>query len=151
MREKNILKWLEIEREKEAKWRENKVNNEIDKIVREDKNASKAGKSKGRKWNDDEIMNKISDLVEGWIINSMQDTKEFSVIPKIKGMNIGVLLKGFKDALVERAEEEGKFDPMIYKRYEENGDFDFDIMNSDDLESKANETLNLNKDQLDSE
>jgi len=41
--------------------------------------------------------------------------------------------------LLEKAGEEGKFDPVIYKRYEEKGDIDFDMS---DLDSRNNETLN---------
>lgn len=94
-------------------------------------------------------MSKINDLVEGWVWSQIAQ-KEGSVIPKLKGTTIQVLLKGFKDALLERASEEGKFDPAIYKRYEEHGDIDFDLLGSD-LESLNNETLNLNKEQLESE
>lgn len=51
---------------------------------------------------------------------------------------------------MERAADEGKFDPAIYKRYEDHGDIDFDMLGSD-LESRNNETLTLNKDQIESE
>ena len=142
MREKLILKRLELEREKEGKWIDARVNSQVERQLK-----SQNPVSKSRKRND-EIMNKITDLIES---RQPQSNQEFSVIPKIKGMNINVLLKGFKDALVERSEEEGKFDPLIYKRYDINADFDYDIMGSDDLESRMNETLNLNKDQLESE
>jgi len=94
-------------------------------------------------------MSKINDLVEGRVWNQMAQ-KEGSVIPKLWGASIQVLLKGFKDALMERAADEGKFDPVIYKRYEDQGDIDFDMLGSD-LESRNNETINLNKDQIESE
>lgn len=94
-------------------------------------------------------MSKINDLVEGRVWNQMAQN-EVSVIPKLRGTSIQVLLKGFKDALMERASAEGKFDPVIYKRYEDHGDIDFDMLGSD-LESRNNETINLNKDQIESE
>jgi hypothetical protein len=148
MREKLILKRLELEKEKEGRRIDNRVNKTVQAKEEEQKQEEKS-KNKGRKPNKDDVMSKIAELVESRMVDNA--SSEFSVIPKVKGMNINVLLKGFKDALTERAEEEGKFDPIIYTRYDIDGDFDFDMMGSDDLESRNNETVNLNKNQLETE
>ena len=62
MREKLILKRLELERTKESKRIDARINSQVDKQNREETKGD-VNKSKSRKKND-EIMNKIVDFVE---------------------------------------------------------------------------------------
>lgn len=44
MREKMILKKLELEKEKEARWRDARINNELEKVQQEEAKDKKGGK-----------------------------------------------------------------------------------------------------------
>lgn len=64
-----ILKKLELEWEKEASRRDAWINHQVEKAYSKQEDDKKSGKKKSRKGQQDEIMSKINDLVEGRVWN----------------------------------------------------------------------------------
>lgn len=138
MREKLILKRLDAEKEKEHKRREARINRQIKENDDEDDGNRRGRKGKGKNAN---LLRQLTDVMSERM-ESQYDRQ--SLIPRRHGVNLNVMLRGFKDSIAARQENEGKFDSSIYLKYRGNDDdddeFEFRRLQTEDVSMKSGGT-----------
>jgi len=139
MREKLILKRLEAEKEKEHKKREARINREVSHDDGDEtygKRRRKKGKNKH-----DSLLRQLTEVMSERMESQYDKT---SAIPRRHGVNLNVLLRGYKDSVVARQTEEGTFDPNIYLKYkgsnEEDDEGFFKRLKTEDVSMRSGVT-----------
>lgn len=138
MREKLILKRLEAEKEKEHKRREARINRQI-------RDADEGEELRGRiqkrgKGKNASLIRQLTDVLSE---RMEQDYDKTSAIPRRHGINLNVMLRGFKDTITARQEKEGAFDPNLYLRFKGDQDEDelaFKRLKTEDISMRSGVT-----------
>jgi hypothetical protein len=137
MREKLILKRLEAEKEKEHKRREARINRQIREDEEDDGSRRRRKKGKGKNAS---LIRQITDVMS----EQSNALDKNSLIPRRHGVNLNVMLRGFKDSIASRQDKEGIFDSSIYLKYRGNDDDDdeqeFRRLQTEDVSMKSGAT-----------
>lgn len=138
MREKLILKRLEAEKEKEHKRREARINRQIrDADEGEEVRGRKQKRGKGKNAS---LIRQLTDVLSERMEHDYDKT---SAIPRRHGINLNVMLRGFKDTITARQEKEGAFDPNLYLRFKGDQDEDelaFKRLKTEDISMRSGAT-----------
>jgi len=135
MREKLILKRLEAEKEKEHKRREARINREL----RDDEEQPRGRKRKGKGKNES-LLRQLTDVMSERL-ESQYDKS--SVIPRKHGVNLNVMLRGYKDSILNKQDQGKKFDPNLYLKFKEEDndeELDFQRLQTDAVSMKSTTT-----------
>eukprot|EP00344_Euplotes_crassus_P009321 CAMPEP_0197016988 /NCGR_PEP_ID=MMETSP1380-20130617/79288_1 /TAXON_ID=5936 /ORGANISM="Euplotes crassus, Strain CT5" /LENGTH=1521 /DNA_ID=CAMNT_0042444029 /DNA_START=1979 /DNA_END=6544 /DNA_ORIENTATION=- len=138
MREKLILKRLEAEKEKEHKRREARINRQL-REDDEDEDESRRRRRKGRGKHDN-LLSQLTDVMSERM-ESQYDKS--SVIPRRHGVNLNVMLRGLKDSILDRQQNDKKFDPTLYLKFkgdDNDEEFEFQRLQTDAVSMKSTVT-----------
>ena len=136
MREKLILKRLEAEKEKEQKRREARINRQMREEGEDEEDGLRRRRKRG-KGKHDSLLRQLTDVMSERM-ESQYDKS--SIIPRRHGVNLNVLLRGFKDSIMNRQEKDGGFNPNHYLKFKgdyNDEEFEFQRLQTDAVSMKS--------------
>lgn len=142
MREKLILKRVEAEKEREHKKMEGKISKQLREDDEDDEEGRRGRKKKGRgKDKENSLLRQLTTMMAERM-ESQYDKS--SIIPRRHGINLNVMLRGFKDSIIARQEHEGTFNPDLYLKFKGNDDDEEDMpfqrLQTEDVSMKSGVT-----------